>query len=292
MVSRDIEPLTISEDENGTTDSALDDLIRAWLQGRSRHTQRAYSHDVRTFLTWVNKPLTEVVLDDLIAWQGSMDSSIASRNRRAAAVKSLISYATKMGAIPADVAAPFRRTPEKDTLHERILTQEQVRDLIDGETDPRKRAFLRLLYVLGLRISEACALTWRDISRHKTEGTANIFGKRRKTRRVLIPRKLLSELSAIRTDKSSNAPVIPGAHGGPLNVCAANRIVKRAAKRAGLPETVSAHWLRHACASHAMDRGAPPHVVQATLGHASLNTTTRYLHVRSDDGAAKYLPDF
>ncbi|MBU4356156.1 MAG: tyrosine-type recombinase/integrase, partial [Proteobacteria bacterium] len=62
-----------------------------------------------------------------------------------------------------------------------------------------------------------------------------------------------------------------------------------AAIRAGIEGAVSPHWLRHAHASHALDRGAPIHLVQATLGHASVATTGKYLHARPDDSSARYL---
>ena len=52
---------------------------------------------------------------------------------------------------------------------------------------------------------------------------------------------------------------------------------------------VSPHWLRHAHASHAMDRGAPVHLVKETLGHASVATTGRYLHARPTDSSSVYL---
>ena len=68
------------------------------------------------------------------------------------------------------------------------------------------------------------------------------------------------------------------------------RIVRAAAKRAGIDTNVSPHWLRHAHASHALDRGCPIHLVQATLGHASVATTSRYLHARPTDSFARYLP--
>jgi integrase/recombinase XerD len=53
---------------------------------------------------------------------------------------------------------------------------------------------------------------------------------------------------------------------------------------------VSCHWLRHAHASHALDRGAPIHLVQATLGHSSISTTGRYLHARPTESSSSYLP--
>jgi integrase/recombinase XerD len=67
------------------------------------------------------------------------------------------------------------------------------------------------------------------------------------------------------------------------------RIVRSAARRVGIEANVSPHWLRHAHASHSLDRGAPIHLVQATLGHASVATTGRYLHARPQDSSARYL---
>ena len=51
----------------------------------------------------------------------------------------------------------------------------------------------------------------------------------------------------------------------------------------------SPHWLRHACASHSLDRGAPVQVVQQTLSPASLATTSRYTHARPGQSAGTYL---
>ena len=58
--------------------------------------------------------------------------------------------------------------------------------------------------------------------------------------------------------------------------------VKRAAKAAGIEAPVSLHWLRHAHASHAIDRGAALPEVQATLGHGNIATTSGYLHARPE----------
>jgi integrase/recombinase XerD len=68
------------------------------------------------------------------------------------------------------------------------------------------------------------------------------------------------------------------------------RLVYAAAAAAGLDERPSPHWLRHARATHALERGAAIHLVQATLGHTSVATTGRYLHARPTDSSARYLP--
>jgi integrase/recombinase XerD len=96
-------------------------------------------------------------------------------------------------------------------------------------------------------------------------------------------------LQQLRGEAGPDAPVFRSAKGGALDPSQVHRIVKAAAARAGLPAAVSAHWLRHAHASHALDRGAPIHLVQATLGHSSVATTGRYLHARPNDSSSRYL---
>jgi site-specific recombinase XerD len=90
-------------------------------------------------------------------------------------------------------------------------------------------------------------------------------------------------------DLSRDAPVFRSNKGDALDPSQAHRIVAAAARRANIKGNVSARWLRHAHASYALDRGAPPHLVQSTLGHASLSTTSRYLHARPSDSSARYL---
>ena len=77
--------------------------------------------------------------------------------------------------------------------------------------------------------------------------------------------------------------------GRPVSAVQVHRIVRAAAARASIEAAVSAHWLRHAHASHALDRGAPAHLVRDTLGHASLATTSAYAHARPDQSSSRYL---
>ncbi|MGI8826219.1 MAG: tyrosine-type recombinase/integrase [Chloroflexota bacterium] len=65
--------------------------------------------------------------------------------------------------------------------------------------------------------------------------------------------------------------------------------MRAAAERAGISDNVSPHWLRHAHATHALERHAPIHLVAETLGHANIATTGRYLHARPTDSSGHYL---
>ena len=68
-------------------------------------------------------------------------------------------------------------------------------------------------------------------------------------------------------------------------------IVKNAAKCAKIEGNVGPHWLRHSHASHSLDRGAPIHLLQKTLGHSSVAITEMYLHAKPTDSSGLYLPD-
>uniref|UniRef100_UPI0026EF8478 tyrosine-type recombinase/integrase n=1 Tax=Acetomicrobium mobile TaxID=97477 RepID=UPI0026EF8478 len=177
----------------------------------------------------------------------------------------------------------------KETLGERILSETDVQRLIGMESKKRNKVLLNLIYIAGLRVSEACSLKWRDIQPAISGGYITVFGKGDKTRTILIGKRMYEELLSLKGEGGQDDPVFVSQKYGPLSLSQAWRIVKAATKRAGINPGASPHWLRHAHASHALERGCPIHLVQATLGHASVATTGRYLHARPNDSSALYL---
>lgn len=270
--------------------SSDDEMVALWLGNfRSPNTRRGYAIDVRAFRSFAARPLHAVTVRDIQAFATTLEPlAPATAGRRLSAVKSLITMAHRLGYLPFDVGAPIQLPAIKDTLSERILTEWDMQRLLGLERNPRNAALLRLMYGAGLRISEACGLRWRDLVARDDAGQITVFGKGGKTRVVLLPVPLWERLVAL-ANTGPDDPVFRSRKGGPIGLVQVHRIVKAAALRAKLPVSVSAHWLRHGHASHALDRGAPVHVVQTTLGHASLTTTTRYSHVRPGDSSARYL---
>jgi integrase/recombinase XerD len=267
-------------------------LLRLWLYGRSPHTQRAYEKDAKRFLIYIGKPLGAVTLGDLQGFAESLASlSPASRARTLSAVKSLFAFAHRLGYLPFDVGAPLAVPGRKNTLAERILPEAEVHRMLALEPKPRNQVLLRLFYAAGLRVSELCALTWRDLQPRGEGGQVTVYGKGEKTRAVLLSQATWQALMEIKAEGVGlDGPVFPSRKwGGHLDPSQALRIVRGAARRAGINLNVSPHWLRHAHASHALDRGCPIHLVQATLGHASVATTGRYLHARPTDSSSRYL---
>ena len=276
-----------------TLSSANERLLEMWLDGLSNHTVDSYRRYVGLFLDFVNKPLHLVTLADLQLWRRTLDYlAPSSQGTAMAAVKSLLSFGHRLGVLPTNVGIGVKSPKVKDTLNERILSESEVMAMISLETDQRNRVMLRLLYAGGLRVSELCALKWKDLIARNQSGQVTVFGKGGKTRVVLLPPGVWQELSQLRGKSRGEEPVLPSRQGGGhLDRSQVYRIVRAAAKQAGIEGKVSPHWLRHAHASHSLERGAPLHLVQATLGHSSVATTERYLHARPNDSSAMYLPE-
>lgn len=265
------------------------ELVGLWLDGKSAHTQRAYAFEAARFLAFVGKPMRAVTLTDVSAYQKTLQGQPATTTRAMATVKSLLSFGHRVGYLAFNVGAVVRLKASRDALAERIVPEADLHRMLAFETDPRNRVLLRFLYVTGLRVSEVVALTWQNLVPHGDGGLVNVFGKGGRTRVVRVPTAIWTEVQGLRCERAADAPVFLSRQGGRLDVSAVNRVVKRAAIRAGLPASVSPHWLRHAHASHALDRGAPISLVQSTLGHASVATTGRYLHARPGESSGQYL---
>lgn len=270
--------------------SSDDELVRLWLHGRSHHTQRAYAADAERFRAYVGA-LAMVTLGQVQAFADSLDGlAPSSRARTLAAVKSLLSFGQRIGYLPMNVGAAVKLPARRDKLAERILQEPDVQRMLALEPSRRNHALLLLLYASGVRVSEIAALKWRDLQPRVDAGQVTVFGKGSKTRTVLLPWSVWRELLELRGGADTDAPLFASrSRGGHLDESAILRVVKKAAQRAGIEVSVSPHFLRHSHATHALERGAAIHLVAATLGHASVATTGRYLHARPTDSSARYL---
>jgi integrase/recombinase XerD len=270
------------------------ELVEVWLHGRSFHTQRAYRVDVERFGSAVRKPFRQITLLDLQQFADSLtDLAPASRYRTLSAVKSLLAFGHRMGYLPLDAGRALRLPGVRNRLNERILSEADLHRMLNLEPNQRNRAMLTLLYASGVRVGELCGLSWRDFQPNGDGGQITVWGKGSVTRSVQLPSAVWKLLTELRNEESgADDPVFVSRKkqgSGRLQPLAVLRIVRAAARRAGIALPVSPHWLRHAHASHALDRGAPIHLVQATLGHANINTTGRYLHARPKESSSGFL---
>ena len=155
------------------------ELIKLWLHGKSKHTQRYYRKDVEHFFQFSNKSLRQIILKDLQNFADYIDQQDlvdGSKRRILSSVKSLFAFAHKLGYLPFDIARVLLLPTPKDTLAERILSYEEVRRIIDAENHPRNKLILKTLFILGIRVSELCSVKFNDLKERSDGGQATIYG--------------------------------------------------------------------------------------------------------------------
>jgi site-specific recombinase XerD len=176
---------------------------------------------------------------------------------------------------------PCGRAPRRTVT---VLSVEEVRRLFQiVAPHPKHKALLMTLYGAGLRISEALHLRPGDID----SGRMFIHvrgGKGNKDRLVALSVNLLAVLRDYWRARRPKLWLFPqDSHAErPMESGTAQRIVQRAAKRAGIARRVSPHTLRHSYATHLLEAGTDIRSIQMLLGHRNLKTTARYTHVSED----------
>jgi site-specific recombinase XerD len=162
------------------------------------------------------------------------------------------------------------------------LSRNEIAELFEVTSNPKHRVLLMTVYGGGLRVSEVVHLRPRDIHSERMLIRVN-EGKGRKDRYTLLSARLLEELRAYwRLYRPQEDWLFPGENGkGSLSVGSAQRIFYAAKERAGILHGHGIHCLRHSFATHLMEAGVPLPTIQRLMGHASLRTTAKYLHVTS-----------
>lgn len=280
-----------------------DQLIERWLESqKSPLTREGYASDFLRFREFIgpDKPLASVELGDVQRYAKHLTRQKTTKGKKLRAsrqarllnvVKSFYSFATKHEYLPRNPALAIAVPASENALAERIMTRGDIDRLIAAEDSPRNQLLLKVIFYSGARVTEAIGLQWRHVKQNKHGGQLTLFGKGAETRAVVIPQEIYDDLiwEKARVTGKANDYVFPSQKGPQLSRHQVFRIVKQAAKKAGLTHAISTHWLRHANASIALGNGANLKVIQQTLGHHSIATTEKYLHVNPDDSSGLYL---
>ena len=170
--------------------------------------------------------------------------------------------------------------PKREDALPDVPTREEVLALAEALTNPKHRLAVLVQYAAGLRVSELVRLRIRDVDLSALTLKVRA-GKGRKDRITLLSEVLVEPLRVQMGTRDLDAPLFPSQQGGPLTVRTMQRIVGRAVARAKLRKHVTPHSLRHAFATHLLEGGTDLRFIQALLGHARIETTTRYTRLRN-----------
>lgn len=295
------------------------ELLRArfieWLEARnySPRTRPDYNRAVRHFLAWLDEhtPLSliaEVTPQHVQHYQLALchppptedgappkTLSLGAQGARLAAVKTFFAWLTTTQQIAHNPAAGIQPPKLPQTLPRDVLTQTEARRLLDATPtqkplDIRNRAILEVLYATGLRRAELLALTIYDVdlqtmTLHIEKGKGGRSRLVPLTESAVVVLKLyLSEARQHYVTGTTNAALFVSSKSGhALSDNDMVRIVREAAKRAGIAKRTTPHTLRHSCATHLLQERADIRQIQKLLGHKKLSTTEIYTRVEIGD---------
>ena len=253
----------------------------------SPHTLDAYRRDLAALSGWAEGQgvgLVDVRAEQLrafVAAEHRRGLSAKSLQRRLSACRSFYAWLLRHGRIAASPAAAIR-APKAPRKLPQVLDPDEVKVLVEVPTDVplglRDRALLELFYSSGLRLSELCALRWRDLD--FDGGLVTVLGKGGKQRSVPMGSFARAALAAWQasTGAGRESPVFPGRN-GPISPRAVQYRLRQLAQRQGLFKRVHPHLLRHSFASHILESSGDLRGVQELLGHADIATTQIYTHL-------------
>ncbi len=274
----------------------MNELVEEWLALHHGYTRQSYENTIKQFGAAVKLSLPQIKSQHVRNWLDSLDCADTTKQKHLAILKAFFNYVVTLDAAPiksSPLPRQFKVAVPRETLVERILTVDEVKALIEHEKDLRNHLILKTLYQTGVRVSELCGLRWKDLTPRPEIETAQltVYGKRGKTRHITLKKELAIELIEFRGDAEAAVPIFTSATNNPLAPAHIHRIVKRAARKAELPqaEKVSPHWLRHAHACHSLNNGAGIDLLMKSLGHSSLAVTSRYLHVKPSECSSKFI---
>ena len=252
----------------------IDDLR---LRNYARRPIDSYVSQVAAFARHFGRSPEQLGADDVRAYQLHLLQrrvSWSTFNQAVCALRFL--YRTTLARPEQLPMIPYGKRPK--TLPS-VLSPDEVLRLLDAATPPRDRVLLQVAYGCGLRLNELLHLRVTDIDSARMVIHVR-QGKGAKDRLVPLSLRLLQELRAYWRVCRPRTWLFPGHKAdGTMTGSNIQRRFGRLVKQVVLNKHCSIHTLRHSYATHLLEAGVDVLTLKALLGHSSLQTTARYLHV-------------
>jgi len=277
-------------------------------KGLSDNTQESYHRFLKKFVSWLKKKDKEnirpheLTKDDIWDYRLFLSRYVTHRgkplkkstqNCYLVALRAFLRYFSDrdIESLPADKVNLPKDAKKENQI--KFLNLEQIEDLLlapntSTKTGLRNRAILETLFSTGLRVSELVSLDRKQLASidNKEYLELNVVGKGEKPRTVYFSERALSWLKKYlesRTDDKE--PLFVNYRGKQpltrLTARSVERIVKKAAIKAGVPIFTTPHTLRHSMATDLLTQGVDLRLIQEFLGHKSITSTQIYTHVTS-----------
>ena len=291
------------------TSNKEDSNLRSFLnyllvdKGLSNNTVKAYEADISSLFQWLDtedlkyKNLQEDHINQYISFLFQRKMRSSSVNRKISSIKSFYIFLVKRNFVK---NSPLNDlvTPKQEKYLPESMSEAEVDKLLNSpdvsnKIENRDKAMIEMLYATGMRISELVNLKITDVDMKRC--VVKVFGKGSKERLVPFGETALDSLTSYLNEReqSSSKEIFLSNRGKKMTRVAFWQRVKIYLIRENLKNSISPHTLRHAFATHLLNRGADLRSVQLLLGHSDLSTTQIYTHIakqRLSDVLKKHHP--
>ena len=259
-------------------------------KGLSKNTIKAYGVDLEGFINWLNNnkkieyiKATELQINNYISFLFKSNLKSSSINRKISSIKALYLFLMQKNKIDVSPIAEII-VPKQGRYLPISMSESEVEKLLKSpdsklKIEKRDKAMIEMLYATGVRISELINLKMTDIDIQRC--VIKVLGKGSKERLIPFGESALEALNDYLKDrcKSPTKEIFLSNRGTKLSRQAFWQRIKIYLHREELKESISPHTLRHAFATHLLNRGADLRSVQLLLGHSDLSTTQIYTHI-------------
>ena len=291
------------------TSNREDSNLRSFLnyllvdKGLSNNTVKAYEADISSLFQWLDTEdlkynnLQEDHINQYISFLFQRKMRSSSVNRKISSIKSFYIFLVKRNFVK---NSPLNDlvTPKQEKYLPESMSEAEVDKLLNSpdvsnKIENRDKAMIEMLYATGMRISELVNLKMTDVDMKRC--VVKVFGKGSKERLVPFGETALDSLRSYLNEReqSSSKEIFLSNRGKKMTRVAFWQRVKIYLIRENLKNSISPHTLRHAFATHLLNRGADLRSVQLLLGHSDLSTTQIYTHIakqRLSDVLKKHHP--
>lgn len=253
------------------------------IKGLAENTQRGYLADMENFIRHFNKSPEKITLEEIFDYQYYLKTKTqydwSTFNRKVCAIRYFYIYILKK---KWDINhIPYTKKQNDLPI---VLSKNEIVQLFYSTENIKHRTILLTLYSAGLRVSDLVNLTTNDIDSERMMIRIRL-GKGNKDRYTILSKKLLNHLRYYW--KSMQIKPIKWLFSGykpNKQICRKSvySIIKTLQKKSGIKKNISPHTLRHCFSTHLLEAGVDIRRIQILLGHTSLSTTSKYLHIAKD----------
>lgn len=243
----------------------------------SLQTARTYISYFEKFINYYSSiPLNEISEEEIRNYLIMLQQQGYSRSLISQMLNAIKFYYEKVMGMPNRFYSIER--PKKTKTLPKVLSKEEVFDLIKATKNIKHKCIISLLYSSGLRRGELLNLKLEDINSKRMLITIR-NGKGMKDRITVLSEQALNYLRAYYKEYKPKNYLFEGLYGKKYSGTSVGKIIDKAAKNAKFKKRVHPHMLRHSFATHLLEENTDLRYIQILLGHGNVKTTEIYTHI-------------